>query len=905
MSRIFKYYVVPLLAVISAIFVSGLIISVFYQEEVRELMIGEINKHVNTEIRVKEMKFSVLRKFPRASVEFRDVVIMVPEDYKRTGTGGFDSDTLFFAQNLFLQFNLRDIFNKRYRVTGLNARNGVLYLATNSEGQVNYRFWKTPDSSPDDFEFDLQNVRLSGYRFQFGNHLKGMFLDSDMRRIEMKGNFSRSVNHISGMLQGTRLEFTHQEFSYSDDQDFSLRALLNVSENLISIGQGTVDISGIRLLASGEYESENGNINMEFTGENLDIASFIDLLPSTTRKELDKYRFDGKFDFDAAVTGSLAGTNTPSINAGFTTRRGVVQRKDTGVRLREINLKGEYSNGSRQSAQTSKIAISNFSCVFGKGSITGSAGISNLTRPLINFDINASFLLEELAGFYQPANILQMAGTVRTELSGRGQLERFVMPGIRELNSMELDGYLEIGDGVMEVFEGRYIASLINGELYFGRRIRTPGLSFNVGSDHFLIEGEIDNGLPWLLGDDITMSISGSLYSENLNIDNYLETRSPGDPVQEGESEKLLLPRNLELSLDFLIENLDFRKFNSSGFTGKLSYKPYMLTINTVDFNSMEGSVNGNGVIVQRVNGDFIVQSRLQLQNVDMQNMFLTFNNFGQTFIHGENLKGRLSGNLSFISEWDRELKLKSEQIVADSKVEIRSGELIDFEPMLGLARYIDVDELRHIRFSTLHNEIFIRNKLVTIPQMDINSSAINITGSGTHHFNGQFDYRLRLNLSDVLYGRSTRSRPENTKYGIVEDDGLGRTSLHLRVSGTSDDYSVSYDHRAVREVIRNNIANERNVLRQLLHDEFGWFRSDSTLKENPDAGTSAGRGFRITWDEEDENNVSPPGTPAPAGSSQPAGGNQPAGSNDPAGTSNKPAERKFEIIWEEGENPY
>ena len=900
MSRIFKYYVVPLLIAISVIIISGLIISRFYQDEIRELMIGEINKHVNTEIRVKEMKFSVLRKFPRASVEFRDVVIMVPEDYQRTAAGRLDSDTLFFAQNLFLQFNLRDIFNKRYRVTSLNARNGVLYLAINPEGQVNYHFWQAADSgsAPDDFQFDLQNVRFSGYRFKFGNHLKGMFLDSDLRRIEMKGNFSRSVNHFSGMLQGSRLELTHRDFNYSGDQDFSLKALLSVSENLISIEEGTVDISGMKLLASGEYKSENSYINMDFTGENLDIASFVSLLPSTTRNELDKYRFAGKFDFNAAVTGSLAGTLAPSINAGFATSRGAVQRKDTGVRLREINLNGSYTNGNRQTAGSSKIDISSFSCVFGDGSISGSAGIANLTRPLINFDLNASFLLEELAGFYQPANILQMAGAVRTELRGRGQLEKFVMPGIRELNSMELDGYLEIGDGVMEVFEGRYVASLINGELYFGRRIRTPGLSFNVGSDHFLIEGEIDNGLPWLLGDDITMSISGRLFSENLNIDNYLESRSPGDPDLAGEGEKLLLPRNLELSLDFLIANLDFRKFNSSDFTGKLSYKPYMLTINTVDFNSMEGSVNGNGVIVQRVNGDFIVQSRLQLQNVDMQNMFLTFNNFGQSFIHGENLKGRLSGNLSFISEWDRDLKLKSEQIVADSKVEIRSGELIDFEPMLGLARYIDVDELRHIRFSTLHNEIFIRNKLVTIPQMDINSSAINITGSGTHHFDGHFDYRLRLNLSDVLYGRSTRSRPENTKYGIVEDDGLGRTSLYLLVSGTSEDYSVSYDHRAVREVIRNNIANERNVLRQLFHDEFGWFRSDSTLKENPDAGTSTGR-FRITWEEEDEKSAPPAGATVPAGRSS-----EPAVTSPPAGSSNEPAERKFEIIWEEGENP-
>jgi hypothetical protein len=883
MSRILKYYLGFILVLFILIIMAGVIISKFYQDEVRELVIEEINKHVNTEIRIKDISFSILRKFPRASVEFRDVLIIVPEDYRRNVDGRIDSDTLLFAQNLFLQFNLRDIFNRRYRVTNVIARNGALFPAVNEEGQENYHFWKSSDSGAEEFEFDLQNVRLSGFRFRYNNHLKGMFLDSDLKRIEMKGNFTQSSYSLSGMLQGDGLHIIHPDFNYDNDQDFSIRTRLNVNKNLVSIEQGTIDLSGIRLTASGEYESENGSIKMDFSGENLDIAAFVELLPKNTRRELDKFRFDGKFDFNAVLGGNFSKTQSPLITSTFVTRKGSVQRKDTGMRLRDISLRGQYTN-ERQSS----IVINSFSCVFGKGKITGSAGISNLSRPRINFDVKASFLLEELAGFYQPSNILQMAGSVRTEMKGRGSLEKFTLPGLRELNSMELDGYLEISDGLLQIFEGKHTASAVNGELYFGRRIRTPGLSFNLGIDHFLIKGEIDNGLPWLLGDDITMSISGDLYSKNLTIDNYLEEASPGKPVTDGGSEKLLFPGKLELSLDFQVENLDFRKFNSSGFKGRLSYKPYMLTIHNVDFASMEGNVSGNGVIIQRINGDFIVRSQLQLQNVDMQDMFLTFNNFGQSFIHGEHLKGRLSGNLGFISEWDRNLKLKSEQIVADSKVEIKSGELIDFGPLLGLARYIDVAELRHIRFSTLHNEIFVRNNVVTIPQMDINSSAINISGSGTHNFDGRFDYRLRVNLSDVLFGRAARTRPDNTKYGIVEDDGLGRTSLYLLVSGTSDDYNVTYDHRAVRDVIRNNIATERNVLRQLFHDEFGLFRSDTTLRENRNAGSSPAPARRVTWDEQEE-------TTAPATRTGRGAGN----------SNNKPPERKFEIIWEEEEPPF
>ena len=859
MSRKLKYFLTALLALTFIILITGLIITRFYQDEIKKLMISEINKHVNSEIKVKDISFSVLRRFPSASVEFKDVLVKVPVGYLQDEKYRPNSDTLFSAKNLFLQFNIRDIFRKQYRVTTINARNGVLYLSVNTEGQENFRFWKTSETAGEDFDFDLQNLRLANYRVKFGNHLKDVYLDSDLRRLELKGNFSRSSYRLSGMLQGTTRELRNKDLIYTGDQDFSLQALLDVNHDLITIEEGIAELSGIRLEASGKYSTgENGNISMNFSGENLDIASFISLIPPGSKEGLNKYGFNGKVDFDASLTGRLSKTLSPTVTASFKTRGGAIQRKSTGMQLSDITLTGYYTNGDRQSPESSTIIISDFSSVFGRGNVTGKVGISNLSRPEIDFNIKASFLLEELAGFYQPGNILQMAGSVNTTLTGKGRLQKLVAPDIRELSNMDLAGALEIGNGMLEMFEGKYVASTINGKLLFGNAIRTPGLSFNVDSDHFLLEGEIVNGLPWFLGDDETMTISGSLYSKNLNIDNYLHTdlkeKQDGDSV----AERMLFPRNLELNLDYLVDNLTFRKFSSTGFNGKLSYKPYMLTMNTVDFNSMEGMVSGNGVIIQKLNGDFMVQSQLELQDVDMQKMFLSFNNFGQSFIHGENLKGSLTGSLGFISEWSRDLQLNRENIVADSKVEIKNGELIDFEPMLGLARYIDVNELQHIRFSTLNNEIFIRNNLVTIPHMDVNSSAINVSGSGTHHFNGHFEYRLRVLLSDVLYGRAARSKPENTRYGIVEDDGLGRTSLYLLVSGDPRDINVAYDHRMAREVIRENIANERNVLRNLFHEEFGWFEADTTLKESP-VTRDPGPRFRITWDEDDVKTGTPP----------------------------------------------
>lgn len=836
-----------------AVSVAGIIIAWYYQDEVKRYIVGELNKNIRTEVVVDDISFSALRKFPQASVRFKDVLVRVPAGYDHSGLQFIGSDTLLTAQSLFLQFNIRDIFSKEYRINSIHAAGGVLYLAVNSREEENFRFWEPSGQEDDGFNLDLQDVRLDNYRMKFENSIKNTYIDSDVRRLEMQGDFSRSSYRLRGRAAGAGREFRHEGFLYSGHQDFSLSVSINADESRYVIEEGSVDLSGIMLTAGGEYVAgEAGSIDMNFRGSNLNIASVIPLLPIKNLKELETYRFKGKFDFEATVTGRLSKNSSPSIRASFHTSRGEIIRPDTGMRLTEISLSGYYSNGSRQAPSSSSVTISHFSSVFGKGRIGGKGVISNFSQPSLDIDLDALIYLEELAAFHKPEKIMRMKGRVSTVLSLGGPLQAALKLHPEEIDKLDIEGVLEIENGLMEIRGGRHIASEIEGKLHFGKMLNTDNFSFNIGSDHFSIAGEIDNGLPWLLGSDKTMVISGKFYSGNLNLDNYIPPSSEGRQ-SPGVAEPLSFPSNLELSLDFLVDDFRFRKFSSAGFMGKLSYKPRMMILNSVEFRALDGSVSGNGVIAQRHDGDFMLQSQLQMSDLDMQKMFYAFNNFGQTFIGADNLNGILTGNLGIISEWSGNLQIRWNSLIADSQIEIRNGELIDFEPMLGLARFIELSELQRIRFSTLANEIYIRNEVVTIPLMDINSSAFNISGSGTHRFDGHFDYHLRVLLSDVLYGKARGAKPENQQFGIVEADGPAGTSLYLLISGTSDNYRVSYDHRTARDVIRENIARERTVLRRLLHEEFGWYSTGTPVVSDAGGREESGSGFIIVWDEEDE----------------------------------------------------
>ena len=225
-----------------------------------------------------------------------------------------------------------------------------------------------------------------------------------------------------------------------------------------------------------------------------------------------------------------------------------------------------------------------------------------------------------------------------------------------------------------------------------------------------------------------------------------------------------------------------------------------------------------------------------------------TFNNFSQKFITDKHINGMLTGEISFSSQWTNDLQIIKKNILSESSVKITDGELIEFEPMLGLARYINVSELKHIHFSELVNRIIIRDEIITIPQMDIHSSAFNISLSGTHHFDNNFSYKTQVLLSEVLAGQTKKIKSGTEKFGEIEDDGFGKTILYLSIEGNTDDYKVSYDTKTAMQEVKKNLNNEKKELKKILNQELGLFRKDTSTYSSDNLSNE--NKFKIIWDE-------------------------------------------------------
>ena len=257
----------------------------------------------------------------------------------------------------------------------------------------------------------------------------------------------------------------------------------------------------------------------------------------------------------------------------------------------------------------------------------------------------------------------------------------------------------------------------VNGNLLINNNdIAINNLQGKIIDSDFVLNGFLRNVLSYLLVEGERLSIDATLKSKKINLTQLLASNSKSDDT----SFVFKLSEKVDFNLNTNIEELEFQKFVATNITGIMILQNKKLAFNPVHFTTMSGDVDAKGIIDATKERTFDVICDATLRHINITQLFYQFENFGQQTLTDQNVKGYLTSSIQFSSQWKSTLQVDESKIKAKADISIDNGELNDFEPMLNLSRYIAVEELKNIKFSTLKNQIEIKNKIITIPKMEI-----------------------------------------------------------------------------------------------------------------------------------------------------------------------------------------
>jgi hypothetical protein len=841
---------IALYLLITAVVLLGLgyALALKYGDHVKSFVVGEINKHLNTEVAIRDIRFSVIRNFPDASIVFGQVTARDAFVPKKPS-----SDTLFHAGTITLTFSLADIFSGNYTIKRIFVSDGTVNIRIDSRGRDNYHFWKaSADTSSGSFSFNLRKVKLDNMALLYDNALNRHRYSLSAEEILFAGEFAGSNYHLNTqsklLVHYIRSGDTYLIRQQPGAFDFDLE----VKGDRYTIHKGSLSIADISLSSSGEFgrNKDHWEINLSFDAADTEIESLLSFFATDSSTFVKNYSSSGRFSCQGFVRGAFTASSFPSILLNFSVKDGALKNRSSGRALEKINLSGAYSNGAAHSLHTSTLDIASVNAVLEGQTLQGSIRLNDLSRPFVKASAQGTWDIGGILGLTGYNELEEISGTASCTL-------RYSGPVYREENSAHTEISAQaVLNNISFLLKGREVKiSSLNGSLkYDGERLLSENLSFRAGESDFLVNGSLSNLVPGGTGMQQTI-LDASIHSESLDLASLLKS-STGEKSEDPDSTSYMPGRS---TVRATITRLSYNKFSASSIRTVLSLHDSVLSVDNTSFQTMQGSVSLSGSMQKTSRDSFLLSCNGSLRKVNIRSLFTQMDNFGQNALRDENLNGNLTGTIQLYAMCSKDYQPDENKIYALANLTLENGELIDFEPMMALSKFIKVSELKNIRFATLSNQVEIRNRQIQIPSMEIKSNAFSLTASGTHGFDNQVEYRILMQLSGLL---GKKAKEQNTEFGEVEDDGLGRISLPLVMRGDISDPRFSYDRATVAKKLKSDIKKEKETLRELLKEEFSWLRK----KREPEPERSASAAEEPEADREDTPGAATPAPPAEEG---------------------------------------
>ncbi len=833
MKRFVKKFTLFLIVALFLLIGTAAIIAGFFEQQIGRKLITEINRQLDAELAVGDFELSLLSGFPNASANLHTVTL----DDNRKGT-------LMEAANLSFRFGLFSLFGSNIKVHSMVIEDGALFVHIDKKGRVNYDILKKGTETDEE---------------DSGSELSISLNEAELRDVELIYVDDRAEQEVKMLVKDA---LASGEFS---SEEFSLVSFANLESEFIELPEGRY-LAGKNLdydaqikvnLATGVYELENVDVGIEQNRFSVDgtitnkkqgthfdlnlvskessLKTMIGLLPEGYQDYLKGFKSSGKFVVTAKIDGVLDQKRTPDMKVDFKLTDGRISGPKLAHSLKDVNFTAAFDNSKKAK---SIIEIADFKGYFNRELIQSKLKVSNLDDPYVDFTVDGVLPLASVHGLLDHPAIKSGDGEIEIKnFRLKGKYNDMLSPS--RIGRVKTSGVLEFDDAELKINKEKIIVDkgivkLIDNSMIL-KDVEVEGAGSN-----FELDGKFVNFLPVLFADlentkNAELIFQSNLKADALDLDRLIrmtKTEIEGSIVSRSVIDSIHVEENLRLErFTKLLKgsfNAEVKKFNHNYIQGE-KFK------GVIEFENNEMSIKGS---TNAMDGRFVLDGKMFFKDrpylegkficeqVDVQEFFRQAENFGQEVLQYRHVRGDMNAKMAFSAKWAPDGTFLYDDLRVYGDVDIENGELYNFEMFYDFATYVKLKDLKHIKFTRLHNLFEIRKSRLYIPAMFMQSNALNLTLSGEHRFDNNFNYNIKINAGQVLFSKFKKYNPDKRPHKAKRK---GWFNLYYRVYGNIEKYKTKSDKKSVKQNFAKSDRRKRTIQKKL---EAAFGKKIATINE-------------------------------------------------------------------------
>ncbi len=742
-----------------------------------EQIVAELQPYFLTPIQVDQVELSIWKRFPDISVALLQLQVAGSETSAAKKPNQVQAP-LLQLERLYLEFNAFDFLKGDYELKEIRLEQGNLHIVDAENSSGNYSIFNPKHQSDSStLELNLKKIQLhevsvsyfSGKSFKTTAHVERLKLslraNSDTITFAGKAQLTDAL-----VWSETGYEVNEKRVNLSSYGRFSPNELSIVLE---SIQWGTMQLSG-KIERRSDDQELMGDIQLSETSS----TALMPLLPSSARKNL------GQYQARASVSGSFAFkmlSEKLSYSADISLNKLEFLLPEQGFGLKKGDARLTVANKSPKEVT---IQVEQFKGESAAGGTIGLNGVLSIQSAL-RFDVTLETNLtpEDLSGWIPSLdlNFEELSSNLHlkhpgwnTEKESKVNLAALEVDGAVQLLSYHLPDYQLKGNELTFQLNPGFISLPKSMVEFKGTPVQVDDFRLSNYREGF--QGK-------------TYELAGTIHSKKIDLTSLFPESDLS--TDSSDNHPIRLPSNLLSRIEIRIDSLDYDKVRLTDLYLDAGTSYRKIHIHSMKANGFRGSMSGRGLVKQGPNLGMEGTISLQLDQVDLHEALYRSNNFGQTFITHSNLLGELSATIDYAFQASPEHPFNPIKPVVRATLNLHEGELFDFEPLVTLSRFIDLEELMHIRFSQIRTEIYYENETLQLPTTLIESSLSDFYLSGQYRESGEVDFRIDLYLSKLL---SKKKRKLKASEQGSHAERHGRRHVYLRAKGPSDAVRIEFD---------------------------------------------------------------------------------------------------------------
>ncbi|MBO4737945.1 MAG: AsmA family protein [Bacteroidales bacterium] len=792
-----------------------IVVAFAFESKIADLFLQKTYQFTTTEITHKDVHLSLLRKFPSASLEIQDL----------HAKGNHKDFMLLQAEKVFLQFNVMDIIKGNYTIKKIEIDNAVFNMVLDKKGKNNWEVFITEDTvSDENFRLDINVIELKNIDYSYIDQQSDFEFASSINHLTAKGNYDNQTiaAHVNTKLAVKHILTDNDTIVRQQNVKFNTQLHLNLKTDVYQIENSNFVFDFMKCNIVAKLAGCGANdylLEAQFSTDKANIVAMTKLLPDSIKMQTTNYKPKGNLSCTINIKGLIGEKSTCNINGKYQIDNMNISNIQTDISLSKINVEGSFSTQIPNYKPHTRINIDYFTANLNRGNINGTIKIADLAAPSVDLNVQAELKLQDWQNFMPKTYIHQASGYAEIALAFKHKFQNTKNISPLELNQSTIQGYALFKKVDFQMKENDFAFENLNGKFVFNNQyIEAEKIEGTIKGNDFELNGRIENIFPYLLQSNQDLKIIAKLNLKHFNLDKFLVATQTENSRKNTEKQQLTFPKQIYFDFNFHADKITYQNFETKATSCQAILANNTLFLHNFTADAFKGNLQANGKIVQKNENVFDISCHADMKNIDIERLFYSFSDFGQKDLTHKNLKGVANCTVDFSTQMQQDLTILDKTLKTNAAIAIENGELNKFKPLESLSKFISLSELNNIKFQKLATTIKIANRTITIPEIDIRNTALNLTLSGTHTFDHDIDYHVVVSLQELLsqkFANNKKKRKQREDFGDVVDVNTSVTYLYIKAGGNLDNPKFGWDTQSANHGLNKKISAQKEEIKQ------------------------------------------------------------------------------------------